>query len=74
MCNDRYSVEDTQITRRKGKAIYRGVYPVEKIHPWLHFKRSEDDTSSEEMEEDDVSNSTNTAIDITDDILEVGGI
>lgn len=35
--NDRYEVQDTPITRKEGRASYTGVYPVDKIHPWLVF-------------------------------------
>lgn len=52
MDNDRYTVEDTPITRHKGKALYRGVYPVEKIYPWLNFKRSYESDESSDGRED----------------------
>lgn len=44
--NDRYEVEDTMITRKKGKAIYKGVFPVDKIYPWLAFQAPEDSDTS----------------------------
>ncbi|KAL4721100.1 hypothetical protein ACJJTC_018666 [Scirpophaga incertulas] len=36
--NDRYEIEDTPITRKKHKQKYVGIYPVDKIYPWLVFK------------------------------------
>lgn len=60
--NDRYMVEDTPITRHKGKAIYRAVHPVDKIFPWLNFHRSDESDS-------DSIDSTNTTNDnITEDV------
>lgn len=60
LSNDRYTVEDTAITKRKGKTTYRGVHPVERIHPWLNFKRSEGDESSDDRENCESSNDEDT--------------
>lgn len=46
--NDRYLVEDTPLTKKKGKASYKGVHPVDRIHPWLSFKGVDDSESSDE--------------------------
>lgn len=51
--NDRYVVEDTSLTRR-GNKTFSGVFPVDKIYPWLVFNRSnnsETEISSDEGEE-----------------------
>lgn len=37
LSNDRYEVQDTPVTRKEGRGAYTGVYPVDKIHPWLVF-------------------------------------
>lgn len=35
--NDRYVIEDTPITKKPGKPLYRATFAVDKIHPWLVF-------------------------------------
>lgn len=55
LANDRYLVEDTPLTKRKGKAKYEGVYPVDRIYPWLSFQRhsnSEDEKGKDNSEND----------------------
>lgn len=48
--NDRYEVQDTPISR-KGNKPFRGVFSVDKMYPWLVFKRSENlDSSSSDSE------------------------
>ncbi|KAL4702672.1 hypothetical protein ACJJTC_007103 [Scirpophaga incertulas] len=39
--HDRYRIEDTPITK-KGNRLYSTVVAVDKIEPWLNFKRSHD--------------------------------
>ncbi|KAL4703339.1 hypothetical protein ACJJTC_013105 [Scirpophaga incertulas] len=49
--NDRYEIEDTPITRKKHKQKYVGIYPVDKIYPWLVFKdltEPDDEDSAQE--------------------------
>lgn len=50
-------MEDIPLTKRKGKAIYSSVYPVEHIYPWLNFRRLDDseDEILEKKTENDVS-------------------
>ncbi|KAL4719884.1 hypothetical protein ACJJTC_014821 [Scirpophaga incertulas] len=43
--NDRYLIEDTPMTRKHGRR-YEAIVAVDKIHPWLIFRR--DLTSSED--------------------------
>lgn len=45
--NDRYEVQDTPITRKEGRPKYTGVYPVDKIHPWLVFSNDPISSDSE---------------------------
>ncbi|KAI5635117.1 hypothetical protein NE865_12147 [Phthorimaea operculella] len=54
--NDRYEVEDTPITKKKGKSGYKGVFSVDKIYPWLSFQALESDTDSSENESGEESN------------------
>lgn len=44
--NDRYEVVDTPLTK-KGTTVYKGVYAVDKIYPWLCFGTDRTDESSE---------------------------
>lgn len=48
--NDRYLVEDTPVTHKKGKEFYKGIYiviyPVKKTHPWLTFNDSDENSDS----------------------------
>lgn len=43
--NDRYMVEDTPLSR-KGNRSFSGVFSVDKIHPWLVFNRTTDESQS----------------------------
>lgn len=45
--NDRYEVEDTPITKKKGSKTYRGTYSVDKLHPWLAFNNDVISSDSE---------------------------
>ncbi|XP_028161769.1 uncharacterized protein LOC114353845 [Ostrinia furnacalis] len=55
--NDRYEVIDTPISRKDGKAAYKNVFSVDKIHPWLVYASdplatdSENDSDNLEMNE-----------------------
>lgn len=51
--NDRYLVEDTPVTKKKGKASYKGVHPVEKIHPWLTFNNLDESSDSDLSDKSD---------------------
>lgn len=59
--NDRYKVEDTPLTKKRGKACYKGIHPVERIHPWLSFKGIDDSDSSED--ENNEGNMVNNDLD-----------
>lgn len=52
MPNDRYEVEDTPVTRKKGKPKYSGVFPVDKIYLWLAYKPVDSEKSSESSSND----------------------
>ncbi|CAH2101045.1 unnamed protein product [Euphydryas editha] len=43
--NDRYKIEDTPITKKRNRT-YSTVVAVDNIKPWLHFERSNVDSSS----------------------------
>ncbi|CAK1599857.1 unnamed protein product [Parnassius mnemosyne] len=45
--NDRYEIIDTPITKREGKPVYKNVFAVDKIHPWLVFSNDLMETDSE---------------------------
>lgn len=45
--HDRYQVEDTPLTRKRGKH-YTTVVAVDKMKPWLNFARPHDSNSSDE--------------------------
>lgn len=57
---DRYVIEDTPLSR-KGSRKFKGVFSVDKIHPWMVFTRAESDSESsnanngEDDEETDAS-------------------
>lgn len=63
--NDRYEVEDTPITRKKGKPLYKGVYSVDKIHPWLSFKTSNESSNNESSDSDNNIDGSNSSITTT---------
>lgn len=54
MPNDRYEIVDTPLTQKKGKPKYSGVFPVDKIYPWLTFKPVDSDKSSDDSETDEL--------------------
>lgn len=47
--NDRYVIEDTPVSR-KGNRKFTGIFPVDKIHPWLVFKRTFVESDSNESD------------------------
>jgi hypothetical protein len=51
--NERYEVQDTPITRKEGKPQYTGVYPVDKIYPWLAYTNDPVASYSDEKSESD---------------------
>lgn len=50
--NDRYEVTDTPLTK-KSTSVYKGVFAVDKIYPWLCYTRNESDDSSGNEQTDD---------------------
>lgn len=52
--NDRYEVEDTPITKKKGKQKYVGMFSVDKIYPWLVYQSvyesNDDDNNNSDMD------------------------
>lgn len=49
---DRYEVQDTPISRKNNRP-FKSVFPVDKIHPWLVFKRTDDSDYSDKSSEAD---------------------
>lgn len=50
--HDRYEVEDTPITKKKGASRYKGIFSIDKIHPWLCFNNKGSESSSGESTDD----------------------
>lgn len=47
---DRYQIADTPLTQ-KGNRRYSNVVAVDKIKPWLNFRRPHDSSSSDESDD-----------------------
>lgn len=47
--NDRYEIEDTPITKKPGRPLYKAVFSVDKIHRWCVFSNDliDSDTDSD---------------------------
>lgn len=45
--NDRYLIEDTPLTRKKGKRRYENIIAIDKIKPWLSFDKNFASSESE---------------------------
>lgn len=50
--NDRYKIKDTPITKKRNRT-YSTVVAVDKIKPWLHFERSNIDSSSDDHDDNE---------------------
>lgn len=50
--HDRYEIEDTPITKKRGASKYKGIFSVDKIHPWLCFNNEGSESSSGDSTDD----------------------
>ncbi|XP_022830961.1 uncharacterized protein K02A2.6-like [Spodoptera litura] len=57
--NDRFLVEDTPITRKKGKK-YENVVSIDKIHPWLNFKSLDSENDSDGNDKSDTKDKSDS--------------
>ncbi|KAL4710315.1 hypothetical protein ACJJTC_011131 [Scirpophaga incertulas] len=51
LSNDRYLVEDTPITHKKGNRRYENIVAIDKLKPWLSFDKNFGSSDSDDNDE-----------------------